>query len=496
MATRSQILAETLRRLGSYREVTVSLDADVSDLTAQRKIVSSDLYDIDRTAPSMNDVYCWVGRYNDGRKIRRQSFAPINKTVLTQPNANYTLKIYGYGTTGTINHATATSSDIQTAIRAVSTGLSAATVGGTGPFTITLPSSTTTIELVTAGTGGSISQGMASVEVNRPFSNGLPVGTQVVLSTKVPIEDDNGVVGVNSLINQALERLWFIDLLHFTSSNTNSDQLSYEISSLYPWIKTRSQIIRAYSPVEWTYTGAYTVPVTSHTLSIDLGLGAVATTGTLAGSATATVIQTALATLLSTNSVQGTVTVDSNSTTRTITITNTLFADIAVTVSTAASVTETHTQTGDRRWIDGWRLRFNGEQLEIEWDQSFNRGQTWYLEVYRPGHTWICPQIDYQTEGTTYQSAESGFTNDLDQTPIDTLEVAAVTHYLACRQLAQQGPSQETRFWRTEAGRAAAIAAWSKSLDLPSSREPGHKDDGLTANRQDFGKGLFSTGWS
>lgn len=499
MATRSQILAEVLRRLGSYRQITVSLDADVSDGAAQRKIVSSDLYDIDKTSPSLNDVNTWVGRYNEGRRIRRQTFAPINKIVLTQPNAAYTLKVYGYGTSSSISTpATATESDIQTAITGIQAGLSAVTVSGStgGPFTITMPSASTNIEIITAGTGGSISMGMASVEVVRPFSNGLPAGTPVILSTKIPIEDDNGLVGVNTLINQALQRLWFINLLHFTSRDANSDQITYEVGSLYPWLKSRTQIIRAYAPVEWEYTGAYSTPVTTYQLWIDFGTSPVANpyaTDNLASTASASDIQSAIQAVMSANSIQGTVSISGSGPTRTITISNTLYADLSIALSTGGTVTETHEQTGIRRWIDGWRLRYNGEKLEIEWDTPFEIGQTWFLEVYQDGSTWIAPQTDWQTLGTTWGSSTTGLVNDLDQTPIDTLEAAAVTHYLACRQLVQQGPALETRFWRTEATRAAAIAAWVKSLDLPSSREPGHKDDGLTSIRDRDSKGFFTS---
>lgn len=489
-----------MRRLGGYQTITVSIDPDVTDAAAQRKVISTDLYSIDKTSPHLGQANLWCGRYNEGNKVRTNSYAALAKAVLTPPTtSNYTLKIYGYGQTDTGSPLTPASNAaaIQTAIRNVSASLSSVTVtGSSSPYTIAnLPSASVTIELVrvtASDTTGSVTQGLSYFDAIRPWSVGLPAGTEVELLAKYPAHDDAGLVGMNALINQALERLWFIDLLHFTSTDADSEQVVYSLAS-YPWLKTRAQILRVYAPCQWEYAATYTVPGSSHTLSIDVGHGSSYTTDSLAGSATADAIQTALRTLFSENDVQGTVTVTANGTSRTVTVTDTRYADMDLTVSTGAAVTDVRTRTEALRFTDGYRLKYLGEALEIEWDLPRQRGETWYVEVYRPASTWTCPQTDYQTLGTTWASADDGLENDLDQCVPDLHEVVSVVHYLACRQLSLYGPSQESKFWRDESRRAAAVAAYLKSLDLPKNDEPGFREDGLSSMRGWEAKGFFNS---
>lgn len=483
-----------MRRLGSFQTITVEVDPDVSDAAAQRKVITSEAYGIEKTSPNLGQACLWSGRYNDGNKVKTNSYTRIAKATFVPPSAgNYTIRIYGYGTTGTLTSAS-NAAAVQTAIRAVSTSLNGVTVTGTTPMTIAaLPSADVSLEYVKGtATTGSITQGLSSFEATRPWSSGLVYGDVIELLPKYPAHDENGLVGMNTLINQAMGRLWFVDTLHFTSEDADSAQVVYSLAS-YPWLKTRRQIIRAYSPCPWSHTFSYTVPVGSHTVSVDVGFASVVTTGSIAGSAAASVIQTAIQTAVAAAGAVATVTVTANSTTRVVVIENTMFADMALTVSTGATVTTTHERNWDLRWTDGYRLKFHGEELFIEWDLPWPRGYTWYLEVYRPCQTWICPQTNYLTEGTTWASSTVGFENDLDQCVVDTNEVASVTHYLACRQLELYGPGQEKKFWQEERMRAAQIGAQVKSLDLPRSDEPGWRDDGLTANRWAQTKGAFDS---
>lgn len=483
-----------MRRLGGYTTVTVALDPDVTDAAAQRKVITSDLYSIDKTSPHLGQGALWVGRYDSGNKIRTNSYVALTKAVLDPPTSgNYTIRIYGHGTTGTLTSAS-TSSDIQTAIRNVAASLTAVTVTGTDPMTIAnLPSASTTLEFVPGtAVGGTISQGMVSVEAVRPFPTALRYGDTVEVLTTYPAHDEAGLVGMNTLLNQALDRLWFVDLLHFHSEDADSDQVTFSLSA-YPWLKTRKQILRAYAPARWEHTFTYTVPVGSHTLGIDVGQ-ADDLEPAFAGSATATTIQDELRSAFAVNGVQGSVTVGGHSTTRTITVTDSPYADMALTVSTGATVTATHERLEDLRFTDGWRLRYHGEELFIEWDGSWNRGETWYLEVCVPGKCKIARQTNYQTVGTTWEYTTDGFEADLDQCAIDTNEVAAVAHYLACRQLELYGPGQEKGHWKDERMRAAFIASQCKSLDLVTNDEPGWKSDGLTPNRFMVDKSFFTGG--
>jgi hypothetical protein len=489
-----------MRRLGSYQTITVAADPDVSDSAAQRKIVTSDAYSVSGTSPAYGQANVWVGRSGDGARIKANSYVKLARAILVPPSSNlgYTLRIYGYGTTGTLVPLS-TAAAVQATIRAVSaSSLGSVTVTGSvgGPFTIAgLPSSDTTIELVRADATdatGSVTQGLCSFEVIRPFSVAPGFGDEVELLYKYPAHDaDLGLVGMNRLIDQAMNRLWFVDLLQFHSTDAESDQQVFSTAA-YPWLRTRPQVIRAYAPCTWEHTFSYTVPVGAHTLSLDLGMAAVSTTASLAGSASAAVIQTALQALITTDNGTGTVSVTEDGTTRTVVVSMTYFASMALTVSTGAAVTIARERLEPLRFTDGWRLKFHGAELFVEWDGPWTKGYTWFLEVYRPANTWIAPQAAYGTTSEAYAAA-TGFTDDYDQCILDADEVASVAHYLACRQLELAGPGQERQYWHDEARRAALIASEIKSLDLPSSRDPGFRSDGLVATRALIDKGFFST---
>lgn len=494
-------MTEVMRRLGACQTLTVSANPDTTDAAAQRKVISTDLYSIDKTLTALGQANLWVGSLNEGNKIRSNSYTAVAKAVLVEPTTStYTLTLYGYGTTSTLDPAVDTGSTIQTAIRAVASGLSTVTVSPSSAasvYTITLPSASITLELTRVGTPsdttGSVTQGLASVEAIRPFTTALTRDTLVHLFAKYPPDDRDGLVGMTTLVNQALARLWFIDQLHVHSTDADSQQVSFSLDA-YPWLKTRSQIIRVYAPVRWKHTFSYTVPGSSHTLTLDVGYASTVTTASLAGSATASAIQTAISDTLTANDAVGTVTVTSNGSTRTVTVEDSQYADWALVVSTGAAVTTTRERMDDLRFVDGYRLRFHGETLTLEWDFPWQRGQTWFLEVYRPADTWTCPQTSYGVEGTTWATSTAGLVNDYDQCVTDLGEVASMAHYLACRQLALYGPGQESKFWRDEQRRAALIAAQVKSLDLPMDNEPGFRDEGVTAARGWLDKGVFSSG--
>jgi hypothetical protein len=481
-----------MRRLGGYQTITVDLDADVSDTAGQRKVVSSDRYSIEATSPNLGQAYVWAGRYGDGTRVKQNSYARVAKARLVPPTtSNYTLKLYGYGTTATLTPAS-NATDIQTAIRNASASLGSVTVTGSNPYVIAgLPSSDVSVELVRATASdetGSVSQGLSSFEVLRPFSSGLSAGDVIELLVKYPAHDEPGLVGMNALINQSLERLWIPRILHFTSTDAESQQVTYALDA-YPFLRSRAQIVRAYGSITWTHTYAYTVPGVSHTLSVDVGLGTAATTASISGSATSAVIEAALDAALRAAGVPGTVTVTANGTTRTVEIADAVYADMALTVSNGATVTTTSLETEPYRFTDGYRLKYEGQKLIIQWDQPWQRGYTWYLEVLQPANTYVCRQADYQTLGTTWETVSDGLEDDLDQCAVDLLEAAAVVHWMACRQLALKGGGgQESAYWRGETSRAAMIAAQIKSLDLPTASEPGFRDEGLVADRAEIAR--------
>src|SRR3954468_19459887 len=140
MPTRAAIRAEAMRRLGLFQTITVATDPDVTDSAAQRKIVTSDTYSIDRTSPAYGQANLWVGRYNEGNKVRQNSYLAVSKAILVPPTtSNYTLRLYGYGTTTSLTPSS-NAGAIQTALRNISASLTAVTVSGSNPYSVQLPS--------------------------------------------------------------------------------------------------------------------------------------------------------------------------------------------------------------------------------------------------------------------------------------------------------------------------------------------------------------------
>lgn len=507
MPTRAAVRAESMRRLGGgFETLTVALDADISDSAAQRKIVTSDRYSVEATSPHLGQAFVWAGRSGDGSRVKQNTYVRVTKASLVPPStSNYTLKIYGYGETVSLT-PTSTAAAIETAIHNANASLASVTVAATGtdgavgcPYTIgVLPSADTTIELVRATPSdatGSVSQGLCSFEILRPLASAPMKGDTIELLTRYPAHDEPGLTGMNTLINQALARLWLVRILHFVSNDETSQQVTFSLAE-HPFLRTRRQVIRAYAPTTWRHDFAFTVPGVSFTLTVDAGLGTDITTVSINGSANSAVIEEALRSALGAAGVVGTVDVTANGSTRTVTVADAVHADMALAVSSGATVTTTRERTEMYRFVDGFRLRYEGSELVIEWDRPWQRGYTWYLEVYQPADTYVARQLDYQTVGTAWETVTDGLEADLDQCVPDLLEVAAVVHYLACRQLALKGGGgQETVYWRGEAARAAQIAAQIKSLDLPSGSEPGFRDEGLVADRSYEDKGFWTSGW-
>lgn len=496
MPTRARVREQIAQRLGSYQLVTVSLPPDVTESAAQRLILSTDLFDGDRPVSSYGDSWAWVGRYGDGRRIKRSSYRSTNYAFLTAPvsalgaDEAFTLSFYGFGTTDEITlsgSASTRASTIETAITSIS-GLESYTVSSitTTTFKINMSSATVNIEISNAN--GSVSSGIGSVEATRPFRYGLPLGTDVELHHKIPAHTADGFVGLNDLINQALARLCFVDRLQYTATET--DTTVFEITD--PWLTTRNQIICAYLPSTRSFTARYTPPGSgSFTLTIDLGLETDVTT-TQVYTVSASALETAIQSAQATAGHAANATVSSSGGVFTIEIPETLYASPSLTADTGTLGAQSSTRTQQQFRFDGWRLAFDGERRFLELDTGFAPGETVELEVYRPCHTWICTQEDYQTEGTVWTSSTVGFQNDLDQSPGDEDAIVAITHYLACRQMATQGPASDVKYWQAEAQRAAGIAAQIKLFDVQKSTERAPRDPLLAWERGRASKGFFA----
>lgn len=495
MPTRARLRALAAQRIGSYQLVTVSLPPDVNESTAQRVILSTDLFDADRPASSFSDAWVWSGRFNEGRRVKRSSYRSTGYAFLTSPTSAlgadeaFTLTFYGFGTTGSITlagSAATRAAAIETAITGIS-GLESYTVSEitTTTFKITM-SSLVTVEI--SNENGSITSGIGSIEATRPWRSGLPLGSDAEIHHKLPAHDGDGFVGWNSLLNQAIARLSFIDRLQFTPTDT--DTTVFEIDE--PWLTTRQQIIQAYLPATRSYAVNYTPPGSgSFTLTFDLGFATAATTTQLY-SVTASALQTAIRAAQTTAGHAANATVALGGGIFSIAIPETMYATPSLTADTGTVGTEAIERTANQYRYDGWRLIYDGERRFIEIDTTFAAGESWELEVYRPCHTWIASQVDYQTEGDSWSSSTVGFSADLDRCEGDEDAIVAVAHYLACRQMANQGPSADVKYWQAEAARAAGIAANIKLFDVQRNVEKAPRDSMLTWERGRASKGFFS----
>lgn len=494
MPTRARLRALLAQRLGGYQSVTVSLPPDTTESAAQRLVLSTDLFDVDRPASSWGDSWAWVGRYGDGRRIKRSSYRSTSYAYLVAPTSAlgadeaFSLIFYGFGETSDITlsgTASVRAAQIETEITSI-VGLESYTVSAitTTTFKITM-SSAVSVEISNAN--GSVTCGIGSVEATRPFRYGLPLGTTVELHSKLPAHSADGFTGLNDLLNQALSRLSFVDRLIFTADD--DETTVFEITE--PWLLNRSQAIRAYGPTDRSYSATFTPPGSgSYTLTIDVGLATDAEL-TLAYSASASALQTALNDALEAVGHQTEATV-TGSGSFAITIPNTRYATPSITASsgTISAATTDRTETAYR--FDGWRFVFDGERRYIELDVAFAAGESWELEVYRPCSTWICQQEDYETTGSTWASSTVGLQADLDQCAGDEDAIVAIAHYLACRQLATQGPAADVLYWQSEAARAASIAAQIKLFDTQRSLDRAPRDGLLAWERGRSSKGFFA----
>lgn len=446
-------------KLGGFRRVNVSISPDITDTLAGRSVLSAELYDSDRNPRGYAGTFSYVGKYRDQRRVRETGYRSLNYAVYNPPSSGtYTITLYGFGITGSIAFD-ATASTVESSIVAVGAGLGSVTVSGGSPFIVSLPDAID-IEI---SSGTLLAQGgIGAVEVNRGFTRALTVGDEVEFSNKLPILDSDNVQGLNTIINMALKRMWFIDRFPITTTTNSLGVKNFYGLTNETWLTHKSQLIAVFSPVRWELISTLTPPGSgTFTITVDMGIASYIT-NSIAFNATGATIESELN---AASDLAFSVSPQGASSSFSITLPSTYYAQPSLAVS-AGTVTNAVTMLeSPARYSNVWHLQYDGESPYL--DNVFGQeGESFLLEASRPGHTWIAPQSSYGVVGTTWESSTTGLFDDYDQCALDAEEVGIVAYAIACRQLASIGPANEVEYWQRETIKAEREAAGVKAYDL------------------------------
>lgn len=483
MPTLGDYLENMGYRMGGYESVTVSVDPDSSDLTAQRLVISSDWFDLDKKASVDQFKHVYVPRYANARTIRKNGYGRYSKHRFTAPSSStYILTVWGYGSTSSLAY-NASSSTIETAIKAISADLAGITVTGTYPeFVIDLVDEDITIET----DSGTIYGGLGYNEVTRPFTRALRRGDQTVVSALLPFVPQDGWTGMIEAVNMALARMPYTDRLPITITDDETAN-SIDITTLYPSIKTQSQIKALYNPTQWRMTASYTPPGSStYTLTVTT-YTALGTTAAIAYNASAATVQSALRAISGLELVEVT-----GTSPLTIVLPSTWYYNPVLTASAGTVGTTTVERLYPlRRSVSPFRLVLEGHRRILEIDDTWPVGHTLFIQAERQGDSSIAYQTDYQTaQSTTWTEGEGlRLVGWSDQAPLDVNDVGAVAYWLACVQMMSKGPEADRKFWAEQELRAGQAAVSIKLSDLPV-------DPGLKSSVGLSGQGTWGTkGW-
>ena len=465
------------QKLTGFYRGTVSINPDTTDTLAQRSILSAGLYDADKNTKGFTDSFAWSGKYKDQRRVRNNGYRSLAYAVYTPPTSGtYTITFYGSGTTASIAYDA-----LQPAIEAAVTPiLSSATVAIVGGDVIITLGDVTDTE-ISAGT--MLAPGaVGALEVNRSFTKALVKGDEFELHSKLPVLDYDNVQGLNTIINMALRRMWFIDRFPITpTTNVVGVKQFYGLTD-YDWLTHKGQVIGVFNPTEWKMTATWTPPVSgSYTLQLDMGVEAFVT-DSLAYGATAAEVE---AELESATGLGFTVTGTSP---LTIVLDRTWYASPILTSSSGTPTITIEMLASPSRYTGGWNFQYDGETPYLDNYLDGIEGRSFLIEAYRTASTWICPQSSYGIEGTVWFPSTEGLVDDYDQCVPPVEDIVSVAYAIACKQLSLVGPGNETDYWRQEERSATRVAAAVKMFDLPFEDKP-------RGGRGGFGSGYGNKGF-
>lgn len=451
-------------RLNGMEIDTVSVDPDPSDVAAQRKVISTRLFDLDKQASVHQFKHIWVPRYENQRTIRKNGYGRLPQAYFTAPaSGTYTLTVWGFGTTASLAY-NATAQQIQAAIQAANAQLASFTVSGTYPnYVIDFVSDEYALE----ASAGTLQSGLGYAEVSRPFTRALRRGDTYLMTALLPFENQDNFTGIIPAINQALARMTFIDRLPFTLTST--DDQTFALDG-YPFLETRDQVTALYEPTSWELTTTFTPPASgTYTLTLTTHVTS-GPTAALSFDATAAQIQAALRALAGCELLQ----VTGTSAPYTVVLPSTWYYHPTLTASAGTVGPQTRRRLYPlRRAASSFRVVLEGERRYLEIDDVFPTGHTVFLGVEIPGNSKVCPQVDYQTPGTTWTwGSNQTLKGYYDQAVLGVEEVGTIAYYYACKTMASRGPATDREFWLAQEFKAGQAAASIKLRDLPDDPKP------------------------
>jgi hypothetical protein len=456
-------------KLGGWDSLTVSLDANIEDNMALRSVLTSGLYDSEKDPKSFAGNYVWSKRLREQRRVREHGYTISSLVTFTPPaSGTYRLILYGYGQTALLS-ALATNAQIQAAIEAVHGLFVGTTVTGTSPRIIEFATTETIDVGITAGSIGN-QNGIARLEVTQGFSTPLVKGDEVTIHSKLPVVDADGYQGLRSLVNLALRRMWFIDVFPITPVEYGSTRQSIFGTTQFPWLTYKQQVIALFGPAAHRLVSTFTPPSSgSFTLSF-LGAETLGPTASISVSGlTGQVLQDALRAISGLDFVEVSPLGASGS--YTLLYEPTEYAQPAFSASAGTLINTVVRLEQPARAPHSWNFQFDANTPHL-YAPGYMPGASFFVEAYRQGHSYICPQIDYNTVGTTWVDSTEGLSRDMDQAMPDLDSTVALAYYLACLQLASKGPQAETQYWENKALEAGRAAAFIKLYDLPMDVKP------------------------
>lgn len=451
------------QKLAGFFRGTVSVDPDPTDSLGGRSILSVDLYDADRGSKGYANQYAWIGKYKNQRRVRENGYRSLAYAIFSPPDeGTYTLTFYGYGQTDPIDFD-ATASEIATAVHNANSGLASVTVAADGDrFIATLPD---VIDVEIDEGTMHVQGGIGALELNRGLTRALVAGDEFELNGKLPVQDADNVQGMNTIINMALRRMWFIDRFPITPTSNVLGVKSFFGLTGYDWLTSKKQIIALYNPTLWEMVATWSRPFSgTYTLQLDMGIQTY-TTDSLAYDASAATVEAAL------ESATGLAFTVSGTTTFTITLERTYYATPILTASTGIVTQTINMLESPSRASKTWSFQYDGEAPYLD-NFVIEAGYSFLVQAYRPAHSWICAQTTYGTTGSVWLPSSQGLVDDYDMAIPPLEDVVSVAYAIACHQLAATGPGNETEYWKREAREADRVAAAIKMYDLPFEDAP------------------------
>ncbi len=444
-STRARFRELIGREIGGWWDGTVDLAPSVTELDAQRVILSNKLSRLERPPNDMSMAHAWVGRYGESRQILLGSFRNLPTLLLTPPASGpLTMTVWGLGEVGPITltgSISAKATQLQDAITDLP-GLESVTVSASGTdLRIEMPSEEYTAE-VDAGT---IKNGFGRVEASSAWRSALAVGTPWEICYRLPIEDDGSQSGLNYIVNQALGFVTTIAQVPYT---LNHNEQIIEIEE--PWLRTEDQIHAIWYPYRRMLTALFVPPVSgTYDLTLEMGLDDDLVIADLPSTASNTTISEAIAAALGTAGLDRACEVTGTST-RTIKLADVYYASATISASAGTISSQTLVQLDPRLRYDGYKFVPNRHRRQLELDCTFRPGASMEIEMSCRAVDWTCPQVDWQTTGTTWSTSENGLVDDLDQADADEETVKLLGSWLACKELAKGDPDT-AKTWNARA---------------------------------------------